>query len=141
MRKGLFGLALVAILVGLSAGKSHALRTGQTVTRATQKQLDLNYELKAEKVGDIVLVSMSIPRAGKLKTLQHVALDISTNRRSPLHAPLAMTEAKGIESIRFQLGTEYLENCSIMLFLQMKGRTGEYYAVQLKDYVTERKAP
>ena len=141
MKKQLIGLALAALLVGFGAGKSHALRVGYFVTKATQKEHGLTYNLKAEKVGDIVLVSMEIPRAGKLKELESVALDLSVNGRVPLHAPLAMTENRGVTSVRFQVGTEHVQNCSIKLFLKMHGRSGEFYGVQLKDYVTERKMP
>ncbi|MGV3723241.1 MAG: hypothetical protein ACO1SX_20260 [Actinomycetota bacterium] len=140
MKKQLFGLALAAVLVGLGAGESHALRHGFIVTKATQKEHGLTYNLQAEKSGDVVLVTMEIPRAGKLKELESVALEMSGERRVPLHAPLAMSQKNGVASVRFQVGTEFVQNCSIMLFLRMHGRTGQFYGVQLKDYVTERKA-
>jgi hypothetical protein len=140
MRRGLCGLALAAALVCLSAGESQALRQGFIVTKATQKQHGLTYNLKAEQAGDIVLVTMEIPRAGKLKELESVALEFSGDRRVPLHAPLAMSQQNGVSNVRFQVGTEFVQNCSIMLFLKMHGRSGEFYGILLKDYVTERKA-
>lgn len=140
MNKGTVGAALFTFLVAFTAPRGHAMRDGWTVTRATQKQFGLNYKLQAEKVGDIVMVSMEIPRFGKLKDLEQIQLQFAGERRTPLSAPLAMTEKNGILSGRFQVGTEFVPQCSIMLLLKMRGRSGEFYSVQLKDYVTERKS-
>jgi hypothetical protein len=139
VKRTLFGLALVALVIGLSAGKSHALREGWIVTKATQKELGLTYDLLAEKVGDVVLVSMEIPKDGKLKELESASFSMSEGSRTPLYVPMAMTEKKGVVSLRFQVGTEHVEKCSVGLYLKMHGRSGEFYAVMLKDYVTERK--
>lgn len=139
MNKGLLGLALAGLLLGLSAGRAHALRQGWIVTKATQKQHGLEYKLNAEKVEDIVLVSVEIPKAGKLKDLELVELQFTGQRRTPLSVPLAVTEKNGVLSGRFQVGTEFLPQCALMLLLKMHGRSGEFYLIQLQDYVTERK--
>ena len=118
------------------------------VTKQTQAKEGLNYTLEARRVSpEAVLVSMEIPREGKLKDMSRVTMSIrpilppSPSRPvsySPLvSAPLLVTVVKnGVWSVAFQLASELAERCSVDLLIP---KTFEYfsYSVELKEYITD----
>ncbi|MBB6048765.1 hypothetical protein [Armatimonas rosea] len=118
------------------------------VTKQTQAKEGLNYTLEARRVSpEAVLVSMEIPREGKLKDMSHVTMDIRPNlpptngpvSYSPLvSAPLLVTVGKnGAWSVSFQLASELAERCSVDLLIPKGPRGYFYYAVELKEYITD----
>jgi hypothetical protein len=119
------------------------------VTKQTQAKEGLNYTLEARRVSpEAVLVSMEIPREGKLKDVRSVTMSIRphlppTNgpvSYSPLvSATLQTTESKsGVWSVSFQLSSELADRCSVNLLIpDGPGRRGYfYYAVEIKEYIT-----
>ena len=118
------------------------------VTKQTQAKEGLNFTLVANRVSpEAVLVSMEIPREGKLKDMSRVTLSIRPllppSRSGPVSysplvsAPLLTTESKkGIWSVSFQLASDLAERCSVDLLIP---KTFEYfsYAVELKEYITD----
>jgi hypothetical protein len=119
------------------------------VTKQTQAKEGLNYTLEARRVSpEAVLVSMEIPREGKLKDMSRVTMSIRpllpNSRSGPISysplvsAPLLVTVVKnGVWSVSFQLASELAERCSVDLLIP---KTFEYfsYAVELKEYITDR---
>ena len=120
------------------------------VTKQTQAKEGLNFTLVANRVSpEAVLVSMEIPREGKLKDMSRVTLSIRPllppSRSGPVSysplvsAPLLTTESKkGVWSVSFQLASELAERCSIDLLIPKGSREYFYYAVELKEYITDR---
>ena len=120
------------------------------VTKQTQAREGLSYTLEARRVSpEVVMVTMEIPREGKLKDVRSVTMEIrphlpKTNgpvSYSPLvSAILQTTEAKkGVWTVSFQLAAELAERCSVNLLIPGgPGRKGYfYYAVELKEYITD----
>ncbi len=121
-----------------------------SVTKQTQAREGLNYTLEARRVSpEAVLVSMEIPREGKLKNMRSVTMSIrpllSPSHSGPVSysplvsAPLQTTEdKKGVWSVSFQLASELAEQCSVdILIPRGPVRDYFYYAVQLKEYITD----
>ena len=118
------------------------------VTKQTQAKEGLNYTLEAKRVSpEAVLVSMEIPREGKLKDMSRVTMSIRpllpNSRSGPVSysplvsAPLLTTESKkGVWSVSFQLASELAERCSVDLLIP-KAFEYFYYAVELKEYITD----
>ncbi len=122
-----------------------------SVTKQTQAKEGLNYSLTARRVSpEVVMVTMEIPREGKLKDVRSVTMRIRphlppTNgpvSYSPLvSATLQTTEdKKGVWSVSFQLASELAERCSVDLLMPQGPRPRGYfhYAVELKGYITDR---
>ena len=119
------------------------------VTKQTQAKEGLNYTLEARRVSpEVVMVTMEIPREGKLKDVRSVTMNIrphlpKTNgpvSYSPMvAATLQTTEGKkGVWSVSFQLASELAERCSVDLLIPKGPRGYFYYAVELKEYITDR---
>lgn len=119
------------------------------VTKQTQAKEGLNFTLVANRVSpEAVLVSMEIPREGKLKDVRSVTMNIrpilppSQSRpvsHSPLvYATLQTTETKkGVWSVSFQLASDLAERCSVDLLIPKGLREYFHYAVELKEYITD----
>lgn len=135
-------LLWVTMLLMLCACLRHALAMGEVieVTRETQAQLGLNYTLVAEKVDEeAVLVSMEIPRKGKLKNLRSVSMRIGPGRPI-VAATLQTTPGKnGSWGVAFQVSPELADKCSVDLIVPSELRSYVVYAVELKGYVKARK--
>ena len=120
------------------------------VTKQTQAKEGLNYTLVADRVSpEAVLVSMEIPREGKLRSVRSVTMNIrpllppshsGPISYSPLvSATLQTTESKkGVWSVSFQLASELAERCSVNLLIPEGPREYFYYAVEIKEYITDR---
>jgi hypothetical protein len=110
------------------------------VTKETQARLGLDFTLVAERVdAEAVLVSMEIPRKGKLKNLRSVRMRIGQGR--PLVAATLQTTPGKNDSwvVSFQLSPDLAAKCSIDLTTTPIGLSYAVYAVELKGYVTDRK--
>jgi len=131
-------VALVAVLVVVS-GASLARGLGKVVTKATQKELELNYELSAIRDPNAVIVSMTISKEGKLADLRHVRLSILAENQKDflILAPLEMLEVDGKIRVSAQLDPGMAEKARLDLVVE-EGRREYFYAVSLKDYITER---
>jgi len=113
------------------------------VTKKTQAKLGLVFTLAAERVDEqAVLVRMEIPRTGKLKALRSVGMRIGPGRPI-VYATLQPTPGRGGSwSMSFQVSPELADKCSIDLTTPHDpppGMSYLVYAVELKDYITERK--
>jgi hypothetical protein len=119
-----------------------------SVTKQTQAKEGLNYSLTARRVSpEVVMVTMEIPREGKLKDVRRATMSIRPNlppsngpvSYSPLvSAPLQTTEdKKGVWTVSFQLASELAERCSVDLLMPEGPRGYFHYAVELKGYITD----
>ncbi|HLK58173.1 MAG TPA: hypothetical protein VKU00_16520 [Chthonomonadaceae bacterium] len=132
----------IAMILVLCACIQQSFAMGELieVTKENQAELGLNYTLVADRVdAEAVLVSMEIPRKGKLKDLRSVSMRVGSGR--PLvAAPLQTSPGKdGSWVITFQLAPNLADKCSVDLIVPVSGRTYVVYAVQLKGYVKDRK--
>ena len=124
----------------LGSGRPLVAGTLVEVTKETQAKLGLNFTLVAERVdAEAVLVSLEIPRTGKLKNLRSVKMRIGSGR--PLvSASLQTTPGKnGSWIVSFQLSPELADKCSIDLIGPYEGLSYYIYAIAVKGYVTARK--
>ncbi|MCX6381886.1 MAG: hypothetical protein NT023_20820 [Armatimonadetes bacterium] len=134
----------VAFTLVFCACLQHAFAMGELmiVTKETQAKLGLKYTLVADRVDDeAVLVSIEIPRKGKLKTLRSVSMRIG-NGRPKVSAVLQTTAGKsGAWTAAFQVSPDLAESCYIDLIVPSPQSGMEYvvYAVELKGYVKARK--
>ena len=139
MRLFLLPLVLVVVLVAFPKASS-ARGLGKLVTKATQKELELEYELSAIREPGAVIISMAIPKDGKLKELRQVRLSIlAKNRKNYLIlAPLEMRQVDDRIQVSAQLDPELAEKATLELVVQ-EGRTEFFYSVRISDYISERK--
>ena len=135
---------MVALLWGAHMPHAFAMSEGYFVTKATQAEQGLDYTLSAVRASDTaVLVSMEIQKVGKLKDLKRVTMTVGTG--SPIvSADLQTRPGKnGSVVVSFQLSPELADKCSIMLFTPTVPvepmNYEQFYAVELKSYVTDRK--
>lgn len=120
-----------------------------SVTKQTQAREGLRYTLEARRVSpEVVMVTMEIPREGKLKDVRSATMSIRPNlppssgpvSYSPLVSALLQTteDKKGVWTVSFQLAPELAERCSVDLLIP-RGPVRDYfyYAVELKGYITD----
>jgi len=138
MRLLILSLVLVAALIAFPTA-SPARGLGKLVTKATQKELELEYELSAIREPEAVIVSMTITKDGKLKDLRQVRLSIlAENQKNYLIlAPLEMSQIEGRVRVSAQLDPELAGKATLELVVE-EGRSEFYYAVRINDYITER---
>ena len=131
---------MIALMLCAHIQPAFAMGSVAVVKKETQAQMGLTYTLVAERVdAEAVLVSMEIPRQGKLKDLRSVSMRIGPGR--PLvSATLQTTIGKnGSWTVSFQVSPELADKCSVDLIVPHSTRTYTVYAVELKGYVTDRK--
>ena len=136
-----FAWLIVLLLLCASTQQAFALGELISVTKATQAKLGLNYTLVADRVDtEAVLVSMEIPRKGKLKSLRSVSMRIGNGR--PIVAATLQTRPgkDGAWVVSFQVSPELAAKCSVDLIVPSDGGM-EYlvYAVEIQGYITSRK--
>ncbi len=143
-----FVWVMIALLVFTRIPHASSESLVMTVTKKTQAELGLNYTLSAVRASDTaVLVQMEIPKGSKLKTLKRVNLHIATGNPlggSPLlSADLQTTPGKnGSVVVTFQLSPELADKCFLELITTSPPATlssEEFYAVELKGYITDKK--
>ena len=120
----------------------HAFAMGEVmyVTKETQAKLGLKFTLVADRVDDeAVLVSMEIPRKGKLKDLRSVSMRVGEGRPM-VNATLQTTPTKnGSWAVSFQLSPELADKGYVDLIVPSEPLTYLVYAVEIKGYVKARK--
>ncbi len=138
MRRVVFPIAIAAVLMS-SAHVIVASSLGKVVTKANQKEIGLDYELSAIREPDAVIVSMTIPKRGKLEDLRIVRLSITAEngKNFLVRAPLQMSKKGEGVHVSAQIAPELAEKASLDLVVE-EGRRESYYAVRMADYITER---
>ena len=133
----LLGVLLITLMAFPHASPASGL--GKLVTKGTQKELDLEFDLSAIHEGEAVVVSMTIPKSGKLKDLRIVALSIHAENQKYylVRAPLDMKHVDAGIRVSAQLAPELAVKAALDLVVQ-EGRREFYYAVRVKDYITAR---
>jgi hypothetical protein len=131
-----FALLVAAMLPGISLARG----LGKVVTKATQKELGLDFELSATREPVAVLINMTIKRSGKLKDVRQVRLSIPAENQKDflLLAPLAVREVGGELRVSAQLAPALAANASVDLVVE-EGPREFFYQVKVVDYIIERK--
>jgi hypothetical protein len=129
----LFGFAIFAPGIAYSSG------VGKLVTKATQKELGLEFELSATREPDAVIVRMTVPKNGKLKDLRQVRLSILAENQKDflVLAPLDMRAENGGLRVSAQLAPEFAAKATLDLVVE-EGRRESFYSVKVADYIMER---
>ena len=139
---------LLALLALAPLPNASAMSELISVTKATQAKVGVRFTLSAVRVSETaVLVRMEIPKEGKLKNIKRISLDIGTYPPGVMTSPqvsadLETTSGKnGALIVSFQLSPEMAEKCSLRLspLDPAVPMSYEYYSVELKGYVTDRK--
>ena len=138
MRYVILPLVLIAVLI-VSPNASPARGLGKVVTKATQKEFELEYDLSAVREPEAVIISMTISKDGKLRDLRQVRLSILADNKKNflIRAPLEMSELDGRVRVSAQLDPELAANASLDLVVE-EGRSEYYYAVSVAGYITDR---
>ena len=139
---------LAMFCLAVSSAHAKAMSSLILVTKQNQAEVGVKFQLSAERVSDTsVIVKMQVPRAGTLKELKRVSMDIGDYKpgisTSPmLYADLQTTQGKdGSLTVSFQLSPQMAEKCSILLGpLTPAKPTREYYSVSLQSFVTTKLA-
>lgn len=134
-------LALAAVLLILCVSLPNSLALGGLVyvTKETQKELQLDFTLQAEKVdAEAVIVRMEVRKTGKLAKLRHISLDIGSGRPM-VHAILQTSKGKDAsESVTFQVSPELAQKTYIGLNVPSATRSYTIYSVELKGYIVNK---
>jgi hypothetical protein len=140
MLKKYLCIFLVMILCAC-VNRSLAMGEVMEVTKENQAKLGLVFTLTADRLSPkVVLVSMEIPRSGKLKEITGVNLTIGHNGSPALEAALRTRPGKdGAWAVNFQLSAALADECSIDLTVPQQSETYLIYSVALKGYVKDRK--
>ena len=136
----------MTLLLCASLQRAFANGEGTSVTKENQAKLGIHFTLVAERIAAdgadkaTVLVTMEIPRKGKLKDLRNVTMSVGQGR--PLvSATLQPRVGKdGSWIVDFSLASELADKCTIDLNMPYsEPLTYSFYSVELKGYVTDRK--
>lgn len=136
-------IVTIMLMLGVCARQTLAMGSVKEVTKENQIKLELNFTIIAERVSDdVVLVSMEIPRKGKLKRVRSVSLSIGGGVLSLAATLETSTGKNGARAVAFQLSNELANKCRIHLIVPdglRVSRTYGIYAIELKGYVKDRK--
>ncbi len=134
-------LAILLFLAAclLDAPSASARGLGKLVTKATQKAVGVEFELSAVGSPDAVIISISIPKSGKLESLRKVRLSVPAQNGKDflILAPLEMAEREGAVHAWAQIAPELAAKASLDLVVE-EGRREFYYAVRVAEYITDR---
>jgi hypothetical protein len=132
---------LVAACLGLSlTPPARALDRGLLITKATQGQHGLDFELSAVQEGpDAVVVRLSVPKTGRLADLTGVRLSVTDGKRFLTLVPVATAEADGRVTAWCQLTPEVAGKASLDLYTVTDRVYAFHYAVQVGTYVEPKK--
>ena len=120
----------------------YARGVGKLVTKETQKEMELDFDLKATRHPNAVFVSMEIRTTGKLERLQQVRLIVpAADGHFLLRVPMEMEQPRdGVTRVWAQIAPELAEKASIELVTHAHSRGEYYFSVRLASYITDRKA-
>ena len=136
--------ASVALILSACPFIASAISTSLLITKESQSRFGLDFALSAirQKSGS-VLVHMTIPPKGKLKTLSKVRLHIREGKEILLLTPLATTKDKnGSTTAWFQVGPSLSDKCYIYLVTETSTPPEPFsedgFHIQLKEYITDK---
>ena len=135
--------AALVLLAFAAQQPCYARGVGKLVTKETQKEMELEFDLKATRDPNAVIVVMEIRTTGKLERLHQVRLIVpAAGGHFLVRVPMEMEQPRdGLTRVWAQIAPELAERASIELVTDVHPRGEYYFSVRLADYITDRKAP
>lgn len=129
-------------LMAFVAQPCYARGVGKLVTKETQKEMELDFELTATREPNAVIVGMEIRTTGKLERLHQVRLIVpAADGHFLVRVPMEMEQPRdGLTRVWAQIAPELAEKASIELVTDVHPRGEYYFSVRLAEYITDRKA-